>query len=161
MFSIRLNLLLKVFPQGVCQQIHQEDNQYQHQCCAISDGKLRFHIRTAGRDDIEVIRKRHALVEDTGRQLRQEVGGTGERMGAVSPETRPSARISPVMILGIPIGRMTCQMVWSLVAPNARLPSRMLSGMAFSASSVVRITKGRLSKPSVNEPARMLSPKSI
>ena len=30
MFSIRLNLLLKVFPQGVCQQVHQEDNEYQH-----------------------------------------------------------------------------------------------------------------------------------
>lgn len=111
MFSIRLNLLLKVFPQGVRQQVHQEDNEYQHQCRAVGNGKLRFHIGLAGRDDVEVIRKRHALVEDTCRQLWQEVGGTGEKDGAVSPETRPSARISPVMILGIPIGRMTCQMV--------------------------------------------------
>ena len=76
MFSIRLNLLLKVFPQGVRQQVHQEDNEYQHQCRAVGDGKLRFHIGAASRDDVEVIRKRHALVEDSGRQLRQEVGGT-------------------------------------------------------------------------------------
>lgn len=50
-------------------------------------------------------------------------------MGAVSPDTRPKARISPVMMLGIPIGRITCQMVCSLVAPKARLPSRKLSGI--------------------------------
>ena len=81
MFSIRLNLLLKVFPQGVRQQVHQEDNEYQHQCRAVGNGKLRFHIGAAGRDDVEVIRKRHALVEDTCRQLWQEVGGTGEKDG--------------------------------------------------------------------------------
>ena len=155
MFSIRLNLLLKVFPQGVCQQVHQEDNEYQHQCRAVGNGKLRFHIRTAGRDDIEVIRKRHALVEDTCRQLWQEVGGTGEKDGCRLARNTPQRQNQSSNDIG------TCQMVCSLVAPNARLPSRMLSGMAFSASSVVRITKGRLSKPSVNEPARMLSPKSI
>ena len=32
--------------------------------------------------------------------------------------------------------------VCNLVAPKARLPSRKLSGIAFKASSVVRITKG-------------------
>ena len=62
-------------------------------------------------------------------------------------------------MLGIPIGRITCQMVWSLLAPSARLPSRKLSGMAFRASSVVRITSGSASRPSVSEPAMMLSPK--
>ena len=46
----------------------------------------------------------------------------------------------------------------NLVAPNALLPSRKLSGIAFNASSVVRITKGTQSNPNVSEPARMLSP---
>ena len=41
------------------------------------------------------------------------------------------------------------------------MPSRILSGIAFNASSVVRITKGTQSKPNVKEPARILSPKGI
>ena len=81
------------------------------------------------------------------------------RIGAVSPETRPRERISPVIMRGIPIGSTTFQMVWSLVAPRARLPSRIPAGMSLRASSVVRMTSGRERSPSVREPARMLSPK--
>ena len=81
-----------------------------------------------------------------------------KRIGAVSPDTRPRERISPVMMRGIPIGSTTFQIVWSLVAPRARLPSRIPAGMSFRASSVVRIISGRESSPRVREPARMLSP---
>ena len=80
-------------------------------------------------------------------------------MGAVSPETLPSESISPVITRGMAMGSTTFQMVWSLVAPRARLPSRIPPGISLSASSVVRMTSGRESSPSVSEPASMLSPK--
>ena len=81
-------------------------------------------------------------------------------IGAVSPETRPRARMRPVMMFGIAIGMITCQIVCNLVAPKARLFSLKLSGIAFKASSVVRIMRGTHNKPKVREPAKILSPKS-
>ena len=81
------------------------------------------------------------------------------KIGAVSPDTRPIAKMSPVMMLGNAIGKITLRMVCSLDAPNAKLPVRYELSMAFRASSVVRIITGRIRNPKVNEPAIMKLPK--
>ena len=123
--------------------------------------ELRFHIRTAGRDDIEVIRKRHALVEDTGRQLRQEVGGTGEKDGCRLARNAPQRQNQS----GDDIGHSHRQddMPDGLELGGSQRAASFAHAVGDGFQCFFRgaDTKGRLSKPSVNEPARMLSPKSI
>ena len=108
--------------------------------------------------DIQVVRQCHALVEDTSRQLGKEIGRHGEQDRAVSPDTRPTDKIRPVMIFGKAIGSTTRRMVCNFVAPNAKLPCRNESSMLFRASSVVRIIRGSDINASVNEPAMIESP---
>src|SRR5690554_464058 len=92
--------------------------------------------------------------------LGRKYAATVNKIGAVSPETLPMDRINPVIILGNAIGNTTFRMVCNLVAPKAKLAFLMVLGIAFKASSVVRITKGKINNPKVNEPAIIESPKS-
>src|SRR6185436_14066376 len=94
------------------------------------------------------------LVGNLGRKY----AATVNKIGAVSPDTRLIERIKPVIIFGADIGKITLCMVCILEAPNARLASRNEFGMDFKASSVVLITTGNASNPSVNEPAIIESP---
>src|SRR5690606_10356772 len=64
--------------------------------------------------------------------------------GATSPAARAIARITPVIIAGLAMGNTTRHRVSALVAPNARLPSRILRGIRASPSSVATITTGRV-----------------
>ncbi len=155
---VRFYSFLKILSQSISQQIHQQDNHNQDQCRAISQRQLCLHIRSTGGNHIQMIRQGHTLIQNTGRKLRQEVCGTSKQNRRRLSRNTSQGENQPVIMFGIPIGRMTCQIVCNFVAPNARLPSRILSGMAFKASSVVRMTKGTQSKPNVKEPARILSP---
>ena len=51
-------------------------------------------------------------------------------------------------------GRMILKIVRSFPAPSAKLPSRKESGTAFNASSVVRMTSGRIISAIVSAPER-------
>ena len=80
------------------------------------------------------------------------------RIGAVSPDTRPIERIKPVMMFGNAIGSTTLRIVCNFVAPKAKLPCRNESSILFNASSVVRIIRGNDINANVNEPAMIESP---
>ena len=66
------------------------------------------------------------------------------------------------MMPGMAEGSTTRKMVRSLPAPSAKEPSRKVSGTARNASSVVRMTRGRIMIAIVSMPAIRLNPlKSI
>jgi hypothetical protein len=77
--------------------------------------------------------------------------------GAVSPEMRASARMTPVRMPGSAAGTTTEKTARARVAPSARAPSRMLPGTSSSSSSVVRAMTGIIMMPSANPPARALN----
>ncbi|MNP70258.1 hypothetical protein D3C76_1664720 [compost metagenome] len=62
--------------------------------------------------------------------------------GATSPAARATARIKPVIIAGLAIGKTTFHSVSALVAPSASEPSRVARGMRARPSSVATITTG-------------------
>ena len=61
------------------------------------------------------------------------------------------ARIMPVMIAGLAMGRMVRQSVSHCVAPSARLPSRIDRGIRASPSSVETMTTGRVMSARVKD----------
>jgi len=69
--------------------------------------------------------------------------------GATSPAARATARINPVIMAGLAIGNTVSHSVSNLVAPKAKLPSRMDFGIRAKPSSVETITTGNVSKASV------------
>ena len=76
--SVRLDFLLKMLAQGICQQIYEKNDNNQYQGRAVGDGKLCIQVCAAGGYDVQVIRQGHALVEDAAGKLGQEVSGAGE-----------------------------------------------------------------------------------
>src|SRR5574343_869277 len=71
--------------------------------------------------------------------------------GATSPAARATARIKPVMMAGLAIGNTVRHKVSALVAPKAKLPSRIDLGMRDKPSSVATITTGNVNNANVNE----------
>jgi len=71
--------------------------------------------------------------------------------GATSPAALAIAKISPVIMAGLAIGKITRQIVSNLVAPSAKDPSRTLLGIRVSPSSVATMTTGTVSKASVKD----------
>src|SRR5699024_8489223 len=71
--------------------------------------------------------------------------------GATSPAARATARIRPVIIAGLDIGRMIFHSVSDLVAPSANEPSRSDRGIRVRPSSVDTITTGTVSRARVND----------
>jgi hypothetical protein len=60
------------------------------------------------------------------------------RSGAVSPATRAIARIVEVTIPPTAVGRVACMTVYDVLAPSARLASRVVAAVRVSTSSVPR-----------------------
>ena len=58
-----------------------------------------------------------------------------------------------------PHGKTILNIVLTLEAPNAKLPSLKLAGMDIKVSSVCLIIEGRIIKTKVKEPAKTLLPK--
>ena len=75
--------------------------------------------------------------------------------GATSPAALAMAKIKPVKIPGRAQGRITCQIVSNLVAPNPTDPSRKSLGTADRPSSVATMTTGTVSRAKVSDAQRM------
>ena len=71
---------------------------------------------------------------------------------AVSPTMRPMARMMPERMPGTAVGSTMHITVRSRPAPRPKLPSRYMSGTESSASSVVRMIRGRIMIASVSAP---------
>lgn len=71
---------------------------------------------------------------------------------AASPNTRPAAKITPVIIAGSAAGTSTRVIVSHLDKPRASPASRYVFGIALSASSTTRINSGKLKIVSVSAP---------
>ena len=62
------------------------------------------HPGDLGRDDVQVVRKRHRRIVERVGELRQVEGAAVKRMGAVSPAARDRPRMTPVRIPGSACG---------------------------------------------------------
>src|SRR5581483_3720415 len=80
------------------------------------------------------------------------------RSGAVSPETRATASMTPVVMPAEAVGSTTEMMVRHRGTPRAKLASRSESGTSFSISSADRTTTGSMSTARANPAARPEKP---
>ena len=71
--------------------------------------------------------------------------------GATSPAARATAKINPVIIAGVAIGKTVLISVSAFVAPRAKLPSRQFLGIRRRPSSVETITTGTVRIANVRE----------
>ena len=76
--------------------------------------------------------------------------------GAVSPATRAIARIVEVTMPPTAVGSVACTTVYDLLAPRARLASRVDDAVSVSTSSVPRATYGSMISASAKAPAQPL-----
>ena len=74
--------------------------------------------------------------------------------GAVSPETRATARSTPVTMPLRAARQIICSVTRQRVSPRARPDSRRVSGTIMSMASVVRMTTGNMRMARATEPAR-------
>ena len=68
-----------------------------------------------------------------------------------APAARATDKIRPVIIAGVAIGKTVRHSVSALVAPRAKLPSRMERGMRVKPSSVETMTTGTVRMASVSD----------
>ena len=73
--------VLEILAQQAGEQVYHQHDDDQHERGAVGYGLLGLDVGAAGRNHVEVVGQRHALVEYRRGQLRKEVGGTGEEDG--------------------------------------------------------------------------------
>jgi hypothetical protein len=79
-------------------------------------------------------------------------------MAIVSPMARPIPKMMLATIPDLAAGTRTRQMVCQCVAPSARPPALYEGGRAFKESSEMLMIVGRIIKPKIKEPERILKP---
>src|SRR5271168_4658648 len=78
--------------------------------------------------------------------------------GAVSPDTRATARITPVAIPDSAVRATTDNVVRQFGTPSANDASRSSGGTSSTISSVVRVTSGIIIAASATDPASVEKP---
>ena len=78
--------------------------------------------------------------------------------GAVSPDTRATARITPVVIPDSAVRATTDSIVRQFGTPSASDASRSSGGTSSTISSVVRVTSGIMIAASATDPASVENP---
>jgi hypothetical protein len=79
-------------------------------------------------------------------------------MAMVSPTARPIPNTMLATIPDLAAGISTLHMVCQCVAPRARAPSLYVGGRALNESSEMLMIVGKIMKPRITEPERMLKP---